>query len=167
MEEPRGKARNPLVVKLYLLRHAQAEDAYPDFERRLTDAGRERSRLLGGYLKPFLQEAQIFTSPAPRALETAQIVAERVGHRADLNHEPGLYNGDMARIRQIIQDLMQVPVGVLVGHEPTLSELGSALVRGGAFELKPGGVIRVDFDSGHGRLRWLLDPELLERGTCA
>ncbi len=149
-------------MKLYLVRHAQAEDGFPDFERRLTEAGRERTRLLARYLKPFLEDARMVSSPAPRALETAQILHERIGLKAGLVQDRVLYDGGLGAIATMVESL-KYPVAVVVGHEPTLSELGSLLSFGpngrSPIELKKGGVIRID----DGRLRWVLDPKLLER----
>lgn len=147
-------------MKLYLVRHAQAEDGFPDFERKLTEAGRERSRLLAKYLKPFLEGAHMVSSPAPRALETAQILHERIGLPGPIVQAPVLYEGQLVPIAQLVAGL-DAEVAVLVGHEPTLSEIASKLTGGSSIELKKGGVIRVD----DRRLRWVLDPRLLEKAA--
>lgn len=152
-------------MKLYLVRHAQAEDGSPDFERRLTEAGRERSRVLGKWLEPWLEDARILTSPAARARETAEILCQRIRFGGALEHEPLLYGGSLSAIARVIWGCKE-PALVLVGHDPTLSELASELVWNtpSGIELKKGGVVRVDLSQGRGTLRWLLDPRLLERG---
>ena len=58
---------------------------------------------------------------------------------------------------------------LLTGHEPTCSELASALIGGGCFRFPTAALMGIDFaadrweavDFGRGVLQWLLIPKLL------
>jgi phosphohistidine phosphatase len=60
-------------MDLILWRHAEAEDSTPDLGRELTDKGRKQAARMADWLNPRLpQDIRILTSPATRALQTAQ-----------------------------------------------------------------------------------------------
>ncbi|MBL9128867.1 MAG: histidine phosphatase family protein, partial [Verrucomicrobiales bacterium] len=62
-------------MKLYFLRHAEAEDGPVDAERRLTAKGRRDARRVGRFLeKSGIRLDAAFTSPLVRARETADEV---------------------------------------------------------------------------------------------
>jgi phosphohistidine phosphatase len=60
-------------MRLLIVRHAKAEPGSPDELRRLTAAGREQARALGGRLRAegFVPDA-VVSSPLVRARETAE-----------------------------------------------------------------------------------------------
>ncbi len=69
-------------MRLYLIRHAMAEDNNPagDAERALTPKGRLRMAEEAKGLREFRVRPEIIlTSPLRQALETATIVAEELG----------------------------------------------------------------------------------------
>ena len=117
------------MKRLLLLRHAKAvpaTDPLTDFARPLAergerDARRIGERLLGQSLQPNL----VLASPAARALQTAQLVANAIGYSADaIALERGLYLAEPAGIVGIIeaQDAA-IETLVVVGHNPGLTEL--------------------------------------------
>ncbi|MCE7869876.1 hypothetical protein DYH09_05800 [bacterium CPR1] len=152
-------------MKLYLIRHAQAEDGSPDFDRSLTRAGRERSLLLAGWLGPWLTGGRLLSSPAARALEMAEILYREIQFEGKLKQDRLLYDGSLETITSMLLR-REDQVLAVVGHEPTFSQLAGRMLGGHpALELKKGGVIRLDLQPGRpATLRWLLDPRLLERG---
>lgn len=67
----------------------------------------------------------------------------------------------------VLRSRSKDPVAI-VGHEPHLGELISLLLTGSedgaAFELRKGGVARIDLEDpapGRGVLRWLMPPKIL------
>ena len=110
-----------------------------------------------------VQPGLILTSPLPRALQTAEIIAERLG--VELEQAPALgKNFSAAKLRGLIkrakgEDLM------IVGHEPDFSAVLRAIT-GGEVSLKKGGIARVDLENAaslSGRLAWLLPPKIARR----
>ena len=71
-------------MRLFVLRHAIAEDAEPgqaDSERRLTDPGREKlQRVLRRARQAGLEPAAVFSSPYVRARQTAEIAVAELEH---------------------------------------------------------------------------------------
>src|ERR1041385_502211 len=72
-----------MPVELVLLRHAEAADkesGRSDFERELTGKGRKQAERMGRQLAHRgLHPDLVVTSPAARALPTAQVAARELG----------------------------------------------------------------------------------------
>ncbi len=150
-------------MKLYFLRHGKADWPNwdkPDDERPLTKKGKKELRRVAKLLcKLEVDSAVILSSPLPRALETAEIVAKCLG--VPLQEERGLGKGfNAAKLRDILKR-NKVDELILVGHDPDFSAVIRA-VTGGDVKLAKGGIARVDIDDGKdaGRLTWLLPPKL-------
>jgi phosphohistidine phosphatase len=123
--------------RLILLRHAHAEEGRDDFARRLTDAGRRAARQAGQALAlARFQPELVLTSPAPRARETAELVAGECGYESAPRADQTLYLGEPRAVLTVLRALPETLSRVLlVGHNPTLSELAQQLGEGG--ELRP------------------------------
>ena len=124
--------------QLVLMRHGHAEENRDDYARRLTEAGRAAARRAGESLaRAGFSPQRILTSPAPRARETAELVAEACDYRSALQPEPSLYLGEEGayalRLQALPADVSRV---LLVGHNPTLSGLARKLGAPDA-ELRP------------------------------
>ena len=122
--------------RLFLIRHAKAEPSVgrEDYERRLTDRGRADARRVGAALaaRRMLPDLLVH-SGAARAKETAQILAAAWPRRVDLMEEAGLYDATetmlLGRTRALPNERQRVG---LVGHNPGLGELATALTGSGA-----------------------------------
>ena len=123
--------------RLILLRHGHAEEGRDDFARRLTDAGRRAARQAGQALvHARFQPELVLSSPAPRALETAQLVAQECGYAPAPRADQTLYLGEARAYLAVLHALPgTVSRVLLVGHNPTLSDLARQL--GEAAELRP------------------------------
>lgn len=109
---------------LYLLRHADADTvAANDDDRRLSEKGIEQARKVARFCtERGLAVPLIFSSPLPRAQETAQPVAEALG--AELRVEPWLAAG--MHPETALEELKAhraLPGVMIVGHEPDFSQL--------------------------------------------
>jgi phosphohistidine phosphatase len=163
------------VPTLYLLRHGIAVDhgtpGIADDDRPLTAKGKMRIRQIAPGLRRLeLGIDQILTSPLPRARTTARIVAQI------LNIEHSLEDSELLRpdtslsaIQTMLAEKKQQTL-MLVGHNPSLSQLVSLLVVGDAqaplCELKKGGMAALTprpLDSGRYDLAWLTTPRLFRR----
>jgi phosphohistidine phosphatase len=132
-----------------VLRHAKAAADGPDGDdhsRPLTPRGArqgaEVERLLAGALAfGAPAPAEVLSSSASRALQTAQAVLPALGDEVELVVERGLYEADpddiVTRLRLVPDDALAVMV---VGHNPTLHDLVRLLL--GPDD--PGGRARVD-----------------------
>src|SRR4029077_11167012 len=120
------------IMKLCFLRHGEADWPdwdKPDDERPLTERGRKEMKRVAKLLERLKFSADaILTSPLPRASQTAEIVAERLG--IDLKTESALAHGfNLERLRRLITRF-ECECVIVVGHEPGFSEVVKELTGG-------------------------------------
>ena len=131
-------AQPTMQRQLILMRHGQAEELRDDFARRLTEQGRGAARRAGQALcAARFSPQRILTSSAPRASETAELVAVCCGYGGALQLDQALYLAEegpyLSALRALPDALSRV---LLVGHNPTLSALAHKLGGAGS-ELRP------------------------------
>jgi phosphohistidine phosphatase len=149
-------------MKICFLRHGEADWPgwdKPDDERPLTDRGRREIKRVAKFLDrlEFSVDA-ILTSPLPRASQTAEIVAERLG--IGMQIEPKLAQGfSLDRLRQMVGKVEGESV-MVVGHEPEFSAVVEELT-GGDVKISKAGIALVDAnrDCTSGKLLWLFPPK--------
>jgi phosphohistidine phosphatase len=154
-------------MELILWRHAEAEPGEPDLGRGLTGKGEKQARRMAEWLHAHLpQSARILVSPARRAQQTAQALAE-VGHRKLKTVEeiaPGASVADL--LAEADWPDARQPV-VIVGHQPTLGWAVSELLAGSAqgWSVKKGAVwwLQSREREGHRQvlLRAVVNPDLI------
>ena len=153
-----------MALQLWLLRHGEAEphDARPDPDRRLTERGEEQSRDAGRALAALEVTFQlVLSSPRVRALDTARLACEALGHEQVVIDEAlsSDFSGD---------DALDLAAGagddkrvLFVGHNPDFEQVLHDLT-GAAVDLKKGGVAAVRMQgSRRGELLVLLRPREL------
>jgi phosphohistidine phosphatase len=121
------------VRTLILLRHAAAASLGidgQDVDRDLTPAGRAEAEAAGRRLAALnLRPQLLLTSPARRTRGTTDIVARSLGlAAASVREDAALYLAALPALRTVITRT-DAAVGclLLVGHNPGLSELATAL----------------------------------------
>jgi phosphohistidine phosphatase len=134
---------------IWFLRHGEAEDGDPDFDRRLTAKGERQSRDAGAALAALGVEIELcLASPRVRARDTARLACDALGVEVTL--EDQLSGGRF--------DPLELAAGVdnvlLVGHEPDFSDAIAELT-GGRADMKKGGLAAV----ADRELRVLLRPK--------
>ncbi|HEU0305107.1 MAG TPA: phosphohistidine phosphatase SixA [Gaiellaceae bacterium] len=124
-------------MRLYLVRHAEAERGDPDELRRLTPAGRSAARELGKRLaSEGVRPDAVLTSPLLRARETAEEIARAT--EADVEPVEALRPGATAG------DVTEAVAGrgqtvVVVGHQPDCGQIAAALTDGAEPPFPPAG----------------------------
>ncbi len=113
-------------MKVFLVRHAQAEPGEPDDLRALTDHGRTQARAVGERLAHEGVDV-VLSSPLLRARQTAEAIARATG--AEAVPEERLAPGATA------DDLRDAVAGrgstiVVVGHQPDCGEIVAAVTGG-------------------------------------
>lgn len=153
-------------MHLYIMRHGEAGPSQPwasDDARTLTDEGREELRRIGRFLAGVgLHPDAIISSPLPRALETARIIADALGTPGAVVEDPALAPGCRPAGFQAAFHRNRGERTMFVGHEPDLSTLIGWLT-GGWVEMPKAGFARVNglFDANQAGLEWLLTPRLM------
>jgi len=153
-------------VKVYLVRHGQAEDRESDPERHLTSAGRNDAKALATYLRTLrVKVGQVWHSGKTRAAETAEILVGEIRVTGEVEARRGLNPNDSAA--EVAEELARLDEDVMiVGHMPFLGELLGVLVTGvesaGIVNFKTAGACCLERDDGGTwRLAWLVSPASL------
>jgi phosphohistidine phosphatase len=134
---------------IWFLRHGDAEDGSPDFERKLTEKGRRQSHDAGATLAALGVELDVcLTSARVRARETAELACESLD--VEIVVEERLSGGQFDPL-ELVAGLDNV---LLVGHEPDFSD-ALAQLTGGRVDMKKGGLAAVE----DGELRAVLRPK--------
>ncbi len=162
-------------LRLFFLRHGRADrDRFhgdDDTQRPLVEAGRARLRRTAEFLVQLAPDLDaVLTSPLVRAAETAEIVASRLGLADRVRHDRRLdLQFDLPRLAAILAALREDHRRILlVGHEPSFSEVIGELTGGTRVVMKKGALARVDLTPGastRGHLVWLLQPRVLLSGA--
>jgi phosphohistidine phosphatase len=150
-------------VIVFLTRHAHSapeQPGFPDVARHLTGEGRRAARTLGDKLKWYdVSPSIVWTSPAVRAVQTAELVIAGLGWDGPLECHPALAPG--ADVRTLAAELRGVAPDahvLVIGHEPGISGLGALLSAKTDFPvLKKAQIARLDSHEGDAamHLRWL------------
>src|SRR5260370_39068805 len=150
-------------MKLCFLRHGEADWPNwnkPDDERPLTERGRKEMKRVAKFLERLKFSADsILTSPLPRASQTAEIVAERLG--IELKTERALAHAfSVERLRDLVAKA-DADCVMVVGHEPHFSEVIKELT-GGEIKLSNACVALLEVNRGctSGKLLWLFPPKI-------
>lgn len=118
---------------LVLMRHGKAgweEPGQSDFDRVLTDAGRAAATAAGKWLRAQdLAPEAIVSSPAPRAAETASLLAQAWETPPPVTFAPTIYEASLAQLRDTARALNEAWRSVvLVGHNPSISQFADWLI---------------------------------------
>ena len=149
------------VMQLVLVRHGKAEDpaARPsDLERELTTTGRSMVKGMAKGLRLCVSgKAVIWTSPLPRARQTADILANAFKVKKIREHD-AIAAGDLDALARDWQTLdpHQPKALILVGHQPHLGSWAERLT-GAVLPIKTAAALAVDLDEDgalSGTLRW-------------
>ena len=141
------------MKELILIRHAKSswkDSSLDDRERPLNKRGERDAPEMGARLarrkhKPNL----IVSSPAVRALETARIIARKLGYpRKDIAVEDRLYGAGGAELLDVIRNTDEsVTTLMLFGHNPGLTELANHLGPRPIPNLPTCGVLHLRFET--------------------
>jgi phosphohistidine phosphatase len=132
-------------LRLFLVRHAEAESGEPDELRRLSSEGREQAQALGKRLADQgIQPDALLTSPLLRARETGEALAQQLGCTSEPSEAlaPG---ADAATIRSAVEGRGETVI--VVGHQPDCSQIAAELGDGTEPRFPPAGMVEL-------RLAW-------------
>ena len=114
-------------MKLWLLRHGQAESYQPhDAERQLTEHGRQQVLQAAEFLRD-IKFDRVLSSPYVRARQTADLLCTTLQHVGAIEIVPWLTPED--DVREVVRKLDGYPVEhfLIVAHQPLLGNLASWL----------------------------------------
>jgi phosphohistidine phosphatase len=126
--------------RLMLLRHAKTERAEPgqrDRDRKLIKRGRADAPTLGAYMAHHdLIPDLALVSPAARALETWNLVADAFNKPPRTRHDDRIYNASPHKLLQVVAEPRKASKLLIVGHNPSLHEFALQLIASGDVEAR-------------------------------
>ncbi len=144
------------MKQLYLIRHAKSSWSnldLDDFARPLNKRGKRdcpemAARLGEAGILPDL----IVASPARRAKKTALFIAKGTGYAQNsIRYYDELYLGSLSYHLQLIDELLRkVDVLFLVGHNPTMTELGEHLTGRNLGNVPTCGIVGIEYPEQDG-----------------
>lgn len=151
-------------MKILFVRHGAAEKISAggaDAFRALTEEGiREFNENMKRLAPLFAGSGKItiFSSPLLRALETAEIIADRLDIR-ELELADSLAEGDFSAFLQAVEG--REGMVIAVGHNPSLTEWAEGITSC-SLKMKKGGAFLADVDliDGQGELLFYFNPGL-------
>ena len=138
---------------LYLIRHAKAQQQSidnTDFSRELADRGLRDASLVGSYFKQNGYSVDMFiSSPAARALATAELMAQQLDYRLESIHtNEELYMASVRTFLQVVNQLKDVWESVAItSHDPAVTYLGEYLSNAEVGHMPTGSVMVINFDT--------------------
>lgn len=153
---------------VYFVRHASAgqKKLKNDDKRPLDKEGIEQSGHIGRLLAALdVHPDLILSSPLKRAMQTASLVANELGHEEKIQVEPSLRpTGSYDSFRALLRHCSKLESIMVVGHNPNLSRFLSLLISNGSSDkwtdMKKGTVARVDYSAKRSMLDWVITPKI-------
>ncbi|MBI4845800.1 MAG: histidine phosphatase family protein [Candidatus Omnitrophica bacterium] len=138
---------------LYLLRHAKSNWDNPkldDFDRPLNTKGKKDAPRVGKFLKKQeLIPDVIISSPAKRAIETAEIIAKSVKYPfSKIIQDNNIYNAQMKTLLKTVRSINDKnEKAMLIGHNPGITDLANCLSSFQVENIPACGIVCLDFDA--------------------
>ncbi len=125
-------------MELILWRHAEAEDGIDDLARQLTPKGRKQAAKMAAWLNTRLpDECRVLSSPAARALQTAEALNRKIETVSRL--APGA--GVQTILKAAAWPGSNETCVLIAGHQPDLGEVAAHLMGArGSLSIRKGGV---------------------------
>ena len=159
---------------LVLCRHAKSDwpEGVADVNRPLKERGYKDAEFLGKLLakKQFLPD-RIVSSPAKRALNTAEIMRKNLNYKKDILVQPSVYYEGTSSLISFVRDLpRELDTVMIFGHNPTMENAVRFILKADAPFIMPTSAmacLEIDGYSWTGieeankvSLRWFLVPRL-------
>ena len=128
-------------MRLFLIRHADAESGEPDELRRLSSEGHEQARALGKQLADEgIRPDALLTSPLLRARETGEALAEALACTSEPTDAlaPG---ASATTVREAVEG--RGDTVIVVGHQPDCSQIAAELGDGTEPRFPPAGMVEL------------------------
>jgi len=140
------------MKRLIVMRHAKSNWSDPgcsDFDRTLNDRGRKAAPEMGRrLLLRGVQPHLVLSSPARRAMHTAQLLSSELGYpKADIEYVDQLYAASEPIWLQTISELpASADVVIMVGHNPEITEVAARFCPERIHHMPTAATLDLEFD---------------------
>jgi phosphohistidine phosphatase len=139
-----------MAKHLYLIRHGNAPFQWNDFERQLDAQGKNEATLVGEYFaKNNINIDHVFSSDAPRAVLTADLIAEQIAFpKESITVSNEIYETTAQNLLNFIcfnarEEFESV---IMINHNPTISHLANLLLQEDRVFMKTCQVVHIKFE---------------------
>ena len=135
------------MKKLYIVRHAKSSwsnASLGDFERPLNDRGSGDAPMMGKVLKKAkVLPDKIISSPAKRAIRTAELISEKIGYpKKKIEKDMDLYHAGAMNIIAIINKVSNSYNSLMIfGHNPGFTSFANLLNRTDIYNIPTAGIV--------------------------
>ncbi len=135
---------------LFIIRHAETEwgsKTNLDFDRELTSKGKEDANWAGKVMSHYCPKPDLFiSSSAIRAKSTANAISKFIRNEI-VDFDKEIYDADLGKIVDIVgKTESKVKSLVLVGHNPTLTQLVDRLSNISVNGIPPAGIVMLELE---------------------
>ena len=160
---------------IYFLRHANAgtktfSDPAKDEKRSIDKAGEQQSHDVGRALAAMgVTVDAIITSPLTRAVQTAAIVSQELGHEEKILQDEALRpEATFEQFKGLLNRHKEKLAIMVVGHDPSMTEFVNKVLSNGApleaIEMKKAGVAKVVKELRRPAvLKWCIPPKAVQK----
>ncbi len=160
---------------IYFLRHANAGQKHfsspdKDEKRPIDKMGEQQSHDVGRALAALgVTVNVIISSPLTRAVQTAAIVSQELGHEEKLVLDEALRpEATFEKFKALLNRYKDRAAIMVVGHDPSMTEFVNRVLSGGgplaAIEMKKSGVAKVATDiRRQAVLKWCMPPKVVQK----
>ena len=140
------------MKKLYLIRHAKSSWENPgltDFDRALNKRGKRDAPFMGKLLKKEnVKPDLIISSPAVRALTTAEIFAKEIGYSKNkIIKDENIYEAGIGELEDVVKNIPdENTVAFLFGHNPGFTHYANHLGDKYIDNMPTCSVVGIEFD---------------------
>lgn len=140
---------------LYLVRHAKSswsDISLSDFDRPLNKRGQRDAPVMGKRLKQRgVQPDAILSSPAKRAIDTAELIAGKIGvSNKSIIRDQSIYEATIGELLTLIQALPdRFGSAMLFGHNPAMEGLVNLLSETHIERMPTCAIVTLQFSSPH------------------
>ncbi|MFC3198581.1 SixA phosphatase family protein [Parapedobacter deserti] len=140
-----------MAKNLFIIRHAKSDWSFDvnDFDRPLNQRGYDNAPAMATRLAQYaVHPDKLISSPAKRAITTAQLFAERLGiPPEDIQTDGRIYEALPNTLLEIINGLDNVYNSVaLFGHNPGLTLLVNYLADEDVYNVPTCGIVHIRFE---------------------
>lgn len=162
---------------VYLVRHGKAvsmDSGIPDFERTLMERGENDAELIGERLKELkVNPSLIISSPAPRALASAKLIARQLGYlQKSIRTRKSLYYQEDDALINVINEIDDNLDSIMViGHNPSFTDFAQSYTKDFKADIPTCGVVGIRFKTNkwkeisrsQGKLKLFVYPEKVKK----
>ncbi len=135
---------------LLLLRHAKTEKdtILNDFNRQLTEKGKEQAIEVGKKLAKIITPNLILASAAKRTKKTAKLIAQQLNYNeANIELDGQIYNASLSDLANVIRDIDdEFDKVIVVAHNPAVTSIIEHLTAVNIQHLRPAEYAVIELD---------------------